>query len=112
MTAAFIPYAAIMLPLINKVPFLAISNFYWLVPILLVAYAPFIARRRRESALGMVGGALLLGLSIMLRSIDEPFCQHWPHGTHIAWHTLNALMLPLMIEVYRRHMLAGAAHGR
>lgn len=112
MTAAFVPYAAIMLPLINQVPFLAISNFYWLVPTLLVAYAPFVARKRRATAQGMVAGAALLSLSITLRSIDEPFCHHWPHGTHIAWHTLNAIMLPWMIEVYRRHMLASRARLR
>lgn len=112
MTAGFVPYAALMIPLLNQVPFLAISGFYWLVPILLVAYAPVAARKRRETALGMVAGAGLLSLSITLRSLDDSLCHIWPHGTHIAWHTLNAIMLPLMIEVYRRHMLASRARLR
>lgn len=106
-TACFIPYAAIVVPLMNALPFFRISNFYWTVPILLVAYAPFVAKKRRATAVGMVAGALLLSVSISLRSIDLMVCAAFPIGTHIFWHTLNAIMLPMMIEVYRRHMLAG-----
>ena len=104
-TAGFAPYAAVLVPLLNRVPFLAISDFYWTVPILLLAYAPFVARHRRETALGMVAGALLLSVSITVRSFDESLCEVWPIGTHFIWHILNSIMLPFMIEVYRRHML-------
>ncbi len=112
MTLAFVPYAAVMVPLLNMVPFLAISNFYWTVPILLVAFAPFVARQSRVTARGMLIGAGLLCVSITLRSLDLILCEVWPIGTHIFWHSLNALMLPWMIEVYRRHMLAGRAAPR
>jgi hypothetical protein len=47
-----------------------------------------------------------------LRTLDEPFCATFPIGTHFLWHLLNALMLGWMIEVYRRHMLAGRAVRR
>ncbi|KNG92564.1 ceramidase domain-containing protein [Pseudaestuariivita atlantica] len=109
MTAAFIPYAAIMVPLLNKVQFFATSNFYWTVPLLLFAYAPFVARKRAETAWGMVAGGLLLSVSITVRSYDETLCEVWPIGTHFIWHALNAIMLPWMIEVYRRHMLVKRA---
>ncbi|WP_332872141.1 ceramidase domain-containing protein [Pelagovum pacificum] len=107
LTAAFIPYVAILVPLLNRVPFLAISNFYWAVPLLLFAYAPIVARRRRATAAGFVAGGALLCLSITLRSLDQPLCDQWPLGTHFLWHTLNSIMLPAMIELYRRHMLEG-----
>ena len=53
----------------------------------------------------MVAGALLLSVSITVRSFDESLCEVWPIGTHFIWHILNSIMLPFMIEVYRRHML-------
>lgn len=111
LTAGYLPYAAVAVPLLERVPFLRISDFYWTVPILLLVYAPFVARHRRETALGMVAGALLLSVSITVRSFDETLCEIWPWGTHFIWHSLNAIMLPYMIEVYRRHMLE-ARRGR
>lgn len=105
-TAFFAPYAAVLVPLLNRLPFIRISDFYWTVPLLLLAYAPVVARRRRETALGMVAGALLLAVSITVRSVDLMVCDWFPAGTHFIWHSLNAVMLPFMIEVYRRHMLA------
>lgn len=111
MTAAFLPYAGVVVFALGAVPFLSNSSFYWTVPLALVAFAPFVARFRRETARGMLMGAALLSVSICLRSVDLMLCDVWPIGTHIFWHTLNAIMLPWMIEVYRRHMLArrGAA---
>ena len=107
-TLLFLPYAAVMVPLIDRLPFFEISNFYWTVPILLVAYAPIVARRSAASARGMLIGAGILSASITLRSLDLILCDVWPIGTHIFWHSLNAIMLPFMIEVYRRHRLAAA----
>ncbi len=109
-TLAFVPYAAAMVPLLNAVPFFKISNFYWTVPILLCAFAPFVARQSAATARGMVGGAAILAISITLRSLDMPLCDVFPIGTHIFWHLLNGAMLGWMIEVYRRHML-GKGHA-
>lgn len=110
-TAGFIPYAAIMVPILDRIPFLQISNFYWTVPILLFVYAAFL-RRKPDIAQGFVIGALILCLSITLRSLDETLCNIWPIGTHFFWHLLNGVMLGWMIHVYTRHMLATAGAGR
>ena len=104
-TALFIPYAAIMVPVLNRIPFVAISNFYWTVPILLVIYAALL-RRRPGIAQGFLFGAGLLALSIVIRSLDEILCDQIPIGTHFIWHLLNGVMLGWMIHVYIRHMLA------
>ncbi len=101
-TALFVPYAAILVPILNALPFFRISNFYWTVPILLFAYAFALRRKLPSSARGMVWGGLLLSLSITLRSVDEVLCANWPLGTHLFWHVLNGIMLGWMIEVYRR----------
>lgn len=108
-TACFAPYAYVMVSLLDRMPFFRISDFYWTVPLLLVVYAAFL---RGSIGRGMVIGAAILCLSITIRSVDELWCPQWPLGTHFLWHCLNGLMLGWMIEVYRRHMLAGPAAGR
>lgn len=101
-TALFLPYAAGVTALLQEVPFFRISGTYWTVPLLIFVYALGIARWAPRTAGGMVVGALILCLSITLRSLDEALCPQWPIGTHIFWHLLNAIMLGWMIEVYRR----------
>lgn len=110
-TALFIPYAAIMVPVLNRIPFIAISNFYWTVPLLLVLYAAFL-RKRPGIAQGFLFGAGLLSVSIIIRSLDQILCDAVPIGTHFIWHVLNGIMLGWMIHVYIRHMLATGATGR
>ncbi|SLN46133.1 ceramidase domain-containing protein [Roseisalinus antarcticus] len=107
-TAGFFPYAAVAVPLLDRIAFLRISDFYWTVPILLLVYAPIVARRNRATAAGFVAGAALLSTSISVRSLDLILCEVFPLGTHFLWHSLNAVLLPMMIEIYRRHMLEGA----
>jgi hypothetical protein len=110
-TALFIPYAAALVPVLNRIPFIAISNFYWTVPILLALYAVFL-RKRPGIAQGFLTGAALLCVSITIRSLDEILCDMIPIGTHFIWHILNGVMLGWMIHVYTRHMLATAPHRR
>jgi len=110
-TALFIPFAAVLLPVLNQIPFIAISNFYWTVPILLALYAVLL-RRKPGIAQGFLIGAALLCLSITIRSLDEILCDVIPVGTHFVWHLLNGVMLGWMIHVYTRHMLATAPQGR
>lgn len=104
-TLGFVPYAAVIVPVLDRLPFSATSNFYWTVPILLTLFAPFVARQDPQTARGMLIGAGILCLSITIRSLDMPICPRLPIGVHYLWHILNAIMLGWMIEVYRRHML-------
>lgn len=110
-TAAFLPYAAVLVPILDGVPFLAISNFYWTVPILLVVYAIMLRRRLPDVARGFVIGAAILCLSITIRSVDLVWCEAWPLGTHFGWHILNGIMLGWMIEVLNRHLEARRSQG-
>ena len=110
-TALFIPFAAVLVPVLNQIPFIAISNFYWTVPILLALYAVLL-RRKPGIAQGFLIGAALLCLSVTIRSLDEILCDVIPVGTHFVWHLLNGVMLGWMIHVYTRHMLATAPQGR
>lgn len=106
-TALFIPYSATVSMLFATQPFFAISAFYWPVPLLIVVYGLILVGRAPRTAEGMFIGAGILVVSLVFRSVDQIVCEAFPLGTHFVWHLLNALMLGWMIEVYRRHMLAG-----
>lgn len=110
--AAFIPYTAVLTPVINALPFFRISGQYWGVALLIAVYGILLRKRHPETATGLIVGAALLTLSLTFRSVDELVCSAIPWGTHFMWHILNGVMLGWMIEVYRRHRLAaGAAEG-
>ncbi|MEO0829356.1 MAG: ceramidase domain-containing protein, partial [Pseudomonadota bacterium] len=92
-TLAFLPYAAAVTWLMDRVPFFEISNFYWSVPLLLLIYGVFLRQRFPQTVRGMWIGAAILCISITVRSIDMPLCETIPLGTHFLWHCLNGLML-------------------
>ncbi|MGB0661130.1 MAG: ceramidase domain-containing protein [Mangrovicoccus sp.] len=114
--AAFLPFAALTLPLFQSLPFFHISAGYWPVALLIALYAALLWRRSsslgRGLGPGLALGAGLLCLSLTARSLDEILCSAWPLGTHFLWHLLNALMLGWMIELYRRQMVASGAADR
>lgn len=112
LTALFLPYAAATAPLFGMIPGLGSSAGYAPVPLLIAIYALLLRRRLPQVARGLAIGAGLLIASLIFRTLDEPLCGVVPFGTHFMWHILNATMLGWMIEVYRRHMLAGQAARR
>ena len=112
LTALFVPYAAVTVPLFQMVPGLGSSAGYAPVPLLIAIYAVLLRRRLADVARGLAIGAGILVVSLVFRTVDQTLCDSIPFGTHFMWHILNAVMLGWMIAVYRRHMLAGAGTGR
>lgn len=108
----FFPYAAALIPVFQLVPGLGGSAAYAPVPLLIAIHAYLLRHRLPQVARGLAIGVLILCLSILFRSLDEPICGIWPMGTHFLWHILNAVMLMHMIAVYRAHMLAAGGAGR
>lgn len=106
-TLGFIPYSMALTPVFRSLPFFEVSAFYWPVPLLIAIYAAILWRSAPATARGLALGAAILAASLTFRSIDQILCDVFPLGTHFMWHVLNGLMLGWMIEVYRRHMLAG-----
>ena len=105
LTALFLPYAAMLVPVFARLPGFAESADYWPVPLLIGIYAALLRRRAPATALGLALGAGLLVVSLVFRSLDGEVCAVVPTGTHPLWHLLNAVMLGWMIEVYRRHVM-------
>ncbi|MBW7921118.1 MAG: ceramidase domain-containing protein [Rubellimicrobium sp.] len=105
-TAGFVPYAAVTVPLAALIPGIGSSAGYAPVPVLILAYAALLRRRMPATARGLTLGAGILVLSLVMRTLDGPLCHALPFGTHFLWHLLNAAMLGWMIEVWRRSRCA------
>jgi hypothetical protein len=102
-TAAFVPYAALTVPVFAAVGVLGSSAAYAPIPVLILVYAALL---RGAAGRGFVVGAAVLALSLVFRTLDQPVCAAVPLGTHFLWHILNAVMLAWMIEVYLRCRVA------
>lgn len=109
LTVSFLPYAAALGWVFDQLPYFTISSFYWPLVPLMLGYGWVLRVKAPGTARGLVLSAGLLTLSLTARSVDEPLCPTLPIGTHYLWHILNGLLLGWVIEVYRRHMLAGRA---
>lgn len=92
----------------RAMPGLGANAAYIAVAALIFGYGGGIFRFASGTGRGLMIGSGILAVSITMRMLDGPLCGNWPYGTHFLWHLLNALMLGWMIEVYRRHRLAGA----
>ena len=103
----FFPYQLILTSILSNIQFFGSSVQYIPVAILIFIYSGLLRKSEPNLSRGLFIGASILCLSIFFRTIDEPLCSILSVGTHFVWHILNAIMLSWMIEILRRHMLAG-----
>jgi len=54
--------------------------------------------RSRPAGRAIMAAAGVLAVSLTFRTIDLVVCQAFPLGTHFAWHTLNGLVLYLLLR--------------
>ena len=103
----FLPYQFLVVSILSSIQFLGSSALYVPVAILIFFYSALLHKSKTNLSRELFVGATILSLSIFARTIDEPLCLIVSVGTHFIWHILNAIMLAWMIEILRRHMLAG-----
>ena len=108
----FFPYQVLLANILSNIQFFGSSVQYIPVAILIFIYSGLLRKTEPNLSRGLLIGATILCLSIVFRIIDEPLCSILSVGTHFVWHILNAIMLSWMIEILRRHMLAGYSIGR
>ncbi|MBV2360465.1 ceramidase [Thalassococcus sp. CAU 1522] len=108
----YFPYAAGVGALLAPLDWLGGTAGYVPVLLLISGYGVFLQRRAPDTGRGLLIGSAILAASLTARTIDLPLCDAFPLGTHFLWHCLNALMLGWMIEVWRRHVLAGGRAAR
>lgn len=84
---SFIADTLLRIPLMNG------SEGYLANWVYLALFAAALYCNKSPSA-GWMGFAFVtFTLSLSLRTVDQTFCAHWPHGTHFFWHLLNAVGL-------------------
>lgn len=86
------------------------------IPVLVSFYTVWVAMlalRRPGARLFGITALVFLG-AITFRSIDMMVCPHFPLGTHFLWHTLNSVVLYLLMKIiiqlpdyYKRHKRDG-----
>ncbi len=108
----FFPYQFLLASILSNIQFFGSSVQYIPVALLIFVYSGLLRKSEPNLSHGLFIGASILCLSIIFRTIDESFCSIFAVGTHFVWHILNAIMLSWMIEILRRHMLAGYSLGR
>jgi len=108
----FFPYQLLLASILSNIQFFGSSVQYIPVAILIFIYSGLLRKSEPNLSRGLFIGAAILCLSIFSRTVDEPLCSILSVGTHFVWHILNAIMLSWMIEILRRHMLAGYSLGR
>ena len=108
----FFPYQLLLVSILSNIQFFGSSVQYIPVAILIFIYSGLLRKSEPNLSRGLFIGAAILCLSIISRTVDEPLCSILSVGTHFVWHILNAIMLLWMIEILRRHMLAGYSLGR
>lgn len=108
----FLPYQFLVVSILSSIQFFGSSAQYVPVAILIFFYSALLHKSKSNLSRELFVGATILSLSIFARTIDEPLCLIVSVGTHFIWHILNAIMLAWMIEILRRHMLAGYSVGR
>ena len=108
----FFPYQLFLVSILSNIQFFGSSVQYIPVAILIFIYSGLLRKSEPNLSRGLFIGAAILCLSIISRTVDEPLCSIFSVGTHFVWHILNAIMLSWMIEILRRHMLAGYSIGR
>ena len=108
----FFPYQLLFASILSNIQFFGSSVQYIPVAILIFIYSGLLRKSEPNLSRGLFIGAAILCLSIISRTVDEPLCSILSVGTHFVWHILNAIMLSWMIEILRRHMLAGYSLGR
>ena len=108
----FFPYQFLLVNMLSNFQLFGSSVQYIPIAILIFIYAALLRKSEQNLSDGLFIGATILCVSIFFRTIDKPICQVVSTGTHFVWHILNAVMLAWMIEVLRRHMLAGHLIGR
>ncbi len=85
----------IVLGVVSRAFALPSLGLYGAALLALLMVAAWASLRRAAGSRALWAAAGVFGFSFTLRQLDAPLCADWPHGTHFAWHLLNALTLYL-----------------
>lgn len=70
--------------------------------LLLMCLSVDLSLRRHVSARWFALAATAFAFSLSLRTLDEPWCDALPMGTHFFWHLFNAVVLYALVRALSR----------
>ena len=74
------------------------SQDYFAPLLLLMVLSVIHFRKDAASGIWMLGGCVTFIASLIMRSLDLIVCEAWPFGTHFLWHTLNGILLYVLMR--------------
>ena len=60
-------------------------------------------RTDHDAGIYVIASTLVFSLSLAFRTVDFNVCAAFPIGTHFLWHTLNGLMIAILLTAIIRH---------
>lgn len=70
----------------------------------LIGIAIYLHLRARPSSQYFMLASIIGVVSLFCRAIDKAICDIWPYGTHFIWHSLNALLLYILMKQIIRNV--------
>jgi hypothetical protein len=70
----------------------------------LMFIALYLNLKHRYSARALLTAALVGVVSLFFRSVDNAVCEVFPVGTHFLWHSLNAVLLYMLMKQLIRNI--------
>jgi hypothetical protein len=80
------------------VPQDALNGSHAYLPALAATVLIGVITTRRTAGPLVLGAGAVLAVSLVFRSIDQAVCPSFPLGTHFLWHTLNGVVLYLLLR--------------
>jgi ceramidase len=96
--AALIVFAALSSLEAAYVPQGALNGSHAYLPAFGATLAIGLITIKRESGRLVFAAGVTLAVSLFFRSIDQAVCAAFPLGTHFLWHTLNGVVLYLLLR--------------
>ena len=93
-------------------PYIGSSTSYVPAFVALLAVGLWLSARAHPAGRWLVAAATVFAVSLTFRTLDGPFCDTWPAGTHFLWHVLNGVVLGTLILAVVRHGTRPRLAGR
>ncbi len=79
------------------------SEGYLPALLLMIAISTVTYSRRHPAFVWFATATVVFTVSLAFRSVDMALCDAFPIGTHIFWHTLNGVVIALLLQALIRN---------
>lgn len=80
-----------------------VSGTYLAAAMALIGVGGVLWSRGHPAGRWLIGAAAVFLVSLTFRTMDQPYCDQFPTGTHWLWHVLNGVVLGTLVVAVIRH---------